>query len=239
MRRWGGHSCPPLGRQECLPHQSQVSGLNSIVSAARPSIERGSARRGDCWLATLCWTRIIEEPTLFVCPGTDDFGVITEKQPVDLRSADTIAPDAISYAGLCSGLAGRFARRSTRNFCCTGVSTASALACDDNEGPNNHEDGLNVVYFDSHVEFRQSEDGAVYAEIGKRGADPPEFQWLDSGESALAAAGGAPTPRARAIPALEILAILFVIGAAAFVLRRPVGRLLGLRRAPEEQADEE
>ncbi len=135
--------------------------------------------RGDSWLATLYWTGIVTEPKLFLCPATDDGGVLPAAPPDDLSAADAVPADAVSYAGLCKGLAGEYAHRNTRSFDESAISQASVLACDDNEGSQNHADGMNVVYFDSHVEFKPGDPSETYDLIGAKGS---EYECLDSGE---------------------------------------------------------
>jgi prepilin-type processing-associated H-X9-DG protein len=184
----GGFTLPPLSRSHNLPgvvrcraNLRQIGtgmamylnthGRNSFYSVP------ANAFRGDAWLASLYWSGLIQERRVFVCPSTDDdYTKIPPTQAVagDLTSADAIPPDAISYAGRCKGT--RFAHRNTDRFTCSGISSASMLACDDNEGTQNHEGGINVVYFDLHVEFKRDTD---YATIGAPGSD---YQYLDSGE---------------------------------------------------------
>jgi len=135
--------------------------------------------RGDSWLATLYWTGIVTEPKLFLCPATDDYGDLPAAPPDDLSAADAVPADAISYAGLCKGLAGKHAHRNTRSFDESAISQASAMACDDNEGWQNHDDGMSVVYFDSHVEFKPGDRSETYDLIGAKGS---EYECLDSGE---------------------------------------------------------
>ena len=78
-------------------------------------------------------------------------------------------------------LTGPLAGRNTHDFSESAISpSASAMACDDNEGTDNHPHGLNVVYFDDHVEWKPG--GQLYREIGEVGASIPELRYLDSGE---------------------------------------------------------
>ena len=135
--------------------------------------------RGDSWLATLYWTGIITEPKLFLCPTADDYGDLPAAPPDDLIAADAVPADAISYAGLCKGLSGKYAHRNTRWFYESAISQASVLASDDNEGWQNHGDGMSVVYFDSHVEFKCGDASETYDLIGAKGS---EYEHLDSGE---------------------------------------------------------
>jgi prepilin-type processing-associated H-X9-DG protein len=135
------------------------------------------AFRGDAWLVSLYWSGIFQEPKLFCCPSTDDDYTripATRAAAGDLTRAEAIPSGAISYAGRCRGTS--FTHRNTTSFMESGLPSASAMACDDNEGTPNHEDGINVVFFDTHVDFIE---GADYATIGAPGSD---YQYLDSGE---------------------------------------------------------
>jgi prepilin-type processing-associated H-X9-DG protein len=135
------------------------------------------AFRGDAWLVSLYWSGIIMERRVFICPGTDDdYARIPATQALagDLTRAEAIPSGAISYAGRCRGT--RFAHRNTTDFTESALASASMLACDDNEGQDNHKDGINVVYFDAHVDFIPEVD---YATIGAPGSD---YQYLDSGQ---------------------------------------------------------
>jgi hypothetical protein len=134
------------------------------------------AFRGDAWLASMYWSGMITDPRIFRCPGTDDAGVIPpiRFEAGDLSSADAIPADAISYAGRCRGTA--LTHRNSSVFTEAGLSVASILACDDNEGSQNHTDGILAVYFDTHVDFFPDADPATI------GAPGSEFKHLDSGE---------------------------------------------------------
>jgi len=136
--------------------------------------------RGDAWLATLYWAGLIDEPSVFRCPGTHDDGRLPRRPPRNLAAADAVEWDAVSYAGLCKGLT-RNRHRNTYAFvdACIAASV-SAMACDDNEGSRNHPHGLVLVYFDSHVEFKAPGGAETYDRVGTRGAGALEY--LDSGE---------------------------------------------------------
>jgi prepilin-type processing-associated H-X9-DG protein len=148
-----------------------IHGRNSTYSIP------AQAFRGDAWLASLYWSGIIMEPRVFVCPATDDdYTKIPPTQAAagDLNSADAIPADAMSYAGRCKGTT--FTHRNTSDFTESNLTSASALACDDSEGGANHQDGINVVYFDAHVDFM------VDVDLATIGAPGSEYQHLDSGE---------------------------------------------------------
>ena len=132
--------------------------------------------RGDEWLIAIYWTEICQEPRVFLNPATDDGGILPEDSSgVTFGSADTIPDSACSYAGLCKSVK---AGRDTTYFTESTITSSSALASDDNEGSTNHGDGMNVVYFDAHVEFKAN---VTYAELGT--ANPAEdwMVYMDSG----------------------------------------------------------
>jgi len=119
----------------------------------------GRARKPDDftgaeWLASLYWTQIIPDPGVFLCPSTPDDNDggkdIGRHGPPPAFGSRTV-----SYAGL-----------HYRSF--TGVDSRplpvyddlppfEPIASDDTEGAVNHGDwgygGMNVLFFDSHVEF--------------------------------------------------------------------------------------
>ena len=134
--------------------------------------------RGDCWLATLYWTEIITERKLYLCAGTDDGETLADTQPATL-DADAVGAHACSYAGLCHGLTGTLSHRNTGVFTETGLTQASAIASDDDEGAENHSDGMNVVFLDSHVEFKPGQPSDTYDLLGESGT---AYEYLDDGE---------------------------------------------------------
>jgi len=156
----------------------------------------GEAFRGDCFLAHLCWTGMLTDPAVLKCPGTRDSEILPSDRAAagDLRSALAVKAGAVSYAGLCRGLTGALTHRNTKRFHLGAINPAvSAIACDDNEGLANHWDGINVVFFDGHVEFFAGLEKAVYGVLGKENAKfnlpgvvdtPREYvaPYMDSGE---------------------------------------------------------
>ena len=151
-------------------------GGNSMYALPDPT-----SFRGDCFLAELYWSGVIEEGKVFLCPATSDNGKIPSKATRSTAfDAATVDDDAVSYAGLCKSGAGR--ALDTTEFTESTVSSSSAMACDDfdktGDSPN-HSDGVNIVYFDSHVEFKPGDD--LYKEVGTNSTDCPELHYLDSG----------------------------------------------------------
>jgi prepilin-type processing-associated H-X9-DG protein len=113
--------------------------------------------RGSDWLAVLYWTDILAEPSAFHCPAnrtaknlepldTNRDGVLAEYD--DYGKWDgSLSADCVEYAARARG---RCAGTPTESFEEGGLSYDAAIACD---LPGNHDDGINVVYFDSHVDF--------------------------------------------------------------------------------------
>jgi prepilin-type processing-associated H-X9-DG protein len=118
--------------------------------------EPADAFRGDEFVATLFWTDIVQEAMLFACPATSDTGPVNAAgdpvpMPTAWNRAGNLTDEQCSYAGRCKGVTGRYAYRNTSHvFSESLMSSASAMACDK---ADNHDDGVNVVYFDSHVSF--------------------------------------------------------------------------------------
>ena len=137
--------------------------------------------RGDVWLATLYWTKLIEEPKALRCPGTSDSGKLPQKlsDVTDCAAAAAIDDDDISYAGLCKGLTSN-THRNTLDFGVGSISeSTSALACDDDDGGSNHSDGVVIVYFDAHIDFKSGEKSETYDKVGALGAG--DLEYMDSG----------------------------------------------------------
>jgi len=143
---------------------------------------------GDTWLLSLYWNGIVKEPKLFVCPNSSDsVQEIAKLLPNDYAAA--IPANAISYTGRCHGLSSNAWRNTTdfskdAFFSKSVPFSASMMACDDAQGTDNHADGLNAVYFDSHVEFVANRDDiTAYSQVGTRGTTwaNGELEKMDSG----------------------------------------------------------
>jgi prepilin-type N-terminal cleavage/methylation domain-containing protein/prepilin-type processing-associated H-X9-DG protein len=128
--------------------------------------------RGTDWLAVLYWKEIVGDPEVFKCPAkataqdlpdasvTD--GVLTNytvgsawdgaqtgnRVEYAARGAVAMSGGALQAGTLSSGSV------ATDDFTESGMGSASPLACDAATADGtNHSDGLNVVFFDGHVEF--------------------------------------------------------------------------------------
>ncbi len=167
-------------------------GRNAVYSM--PGNSSGNFK-GDVWLASLYWTGMVGDPKVFICPSTSDdvtkftaaltedvtvSGVTVKAVPVADRDKNTaIAAHGCSYAGLCKSATNT--HRTTTYFTEASIGVTSALASDDNEGENNHGDGMNIVFFDSHVDFK-ADTGLYGAGSGAIGVSGSPYVYLDSGD---------------------------------------------------------
>ena len=136
--------------------------------------------RGDAWLASLYWSGLLQNPELFHCPSTGDNGTLSASWPVNMNAVDAVAPDAVSYAGLCLNPAGANSAESMNGFTERHMKAASPMACDERDytpgAAQNHDSGFSVVFFDTHVEFVEATD---YDAIGTTGT---VYEFMDSGD---------------------------------------------------------
>lgn len=141
--------------------------------------EPGAVFRGTEFLGSLYWTNLIKEPKVFSCPATSYTGVM----PASF-AGDGVGFEQVSYAGRCRGIAGGFAYRNTLHDLTENAMTgASALASDrlaTAGSDSNHRDGVNVVFFDSHVEFFP--DAQTYVGANTPPSPFEQLQYMDSGE---------------------------------------------------------
>ena len=125
---------------------------------------------GAEWLATLYWVQILPVPACFICPSSGDanqngqwLGDYECAGPGFAGGPDgKLQPGAVSYAALGSTSVAVYEREKLGR---TSVQVSPVpdnfpptepMACDDTEGAVNHSgagSGMNVVFFDSHVEF--------------------------------------------------------------------------------------
>jgi prepilin-type N-terminal cleavage/methylation domain-containing protein/prepilin-type processing-associated H-X9-DG protein len=155
-----GMLLPALGRARdearkvrCTANLSQLGkgmamymstkGRNSVYSV--PGAENATFS-GTEWVMSLYWEGIVSEPRVFVCPATDD-----DSTQLSTKSYDGTKIANCSYVGIDS---------SNENWTESALPSSSAMAADKRDGTNtgndavpNHSDGINVVFFDAHVEF--------------------------------------------------------------------------------------
>ncbi len=126
-----------------------------------PNTEKASFN-GSQWIASMYWTSLIREPDLYLCPSSvddnHDGGALG-------RKFTTIRDMDVSYAGR-DGRLGVIVGKMPSN---------TLMMCDDGEDPTNHDDGVNLLYFDAHVEWSSSVSPRSEGEAGKAtiGKDSP------------------------------------------------------------------
>jgi len=158
-------------------------------SFAEPAV----AFRGDIFVCTLFWSNTVREAKLFRCPATSDrgpqrdvAGVMTNiPKPTTAAAwvaATTLTDEECSYAGRCKD-SGTAYKDTAHAYTESLMGSASPMACDK---VDNHSDGVNAVYFDSHVTFIPC-DAADY--VGFNNAANAtmdialkELQYMDSGD---------------------------------------------------------
>jgi len=151
-----------------------------------PNADFGGAE----WLAALYWTKIIPDPGCFLCPSSPDdymngrdLGAFGCAGPGFQPGPDgKLKPGAVSFAAL--GATSNAAYQRIR----LGKSPTSnspirddfppnePMACDDTEGIINHgphyrDPGMNVLFFDSHVEFWPRSKVDFERGVGMAGTD--------------------------------------------------------------------
>jgi len=128
---------------------------------------------GAEWLASLYWTGVVDDPTVYICPASGD----TNRGGRDLGTRYAIpgrfGPRTVSYAGMhCYSLTDTSgnpkAAAIPHDF-----SAEEPMACDDTEGTINHGEADNgvtsVLFFDSHVESWSSTRIDLEHGVGMRG----------------------------------------------------------------------
>ncbi|MBM4037464.1 MAG: DUF1559 domain-containing protein [Planctomycetes bacterium] len=140
-----------------------LAGRPGCGTAANPQF--GGAE----WLASLHWGRypIVPDPLVYVCPSSADDnekGVLLGS--IGCPGGKPLPPQAVSYAGMhdrsvgiyVASKRGRGASYATSKLAIRDDFPPDVpMACDDTEEPINHgsrdNGGMNVLFFDSHVEW--------------------------------------------------------------------------------------
>jgi prepilin-type N-terminal cleavage/methylation domain-containing protein/prepilin-type processing-associated H-X9-DG protein len=115
--------------------------------------------RGTDWLAVLYWKDIVSDPKVFKCPAkgvgaplapldADGDGVLDEYGTWDGSKSADEAVGYVEYAG--RGKGSNVAVPTDGDFTESNLNSSTPMACNLN---GDHSDGINVVFFDSHVEF--------------------------------------------------------------------------------------
>lgn len=137
--------------------------------AGRPGCgtEATPAFGGTEWLVSLHWTQVIPDPGIYLCPSspdTNDGGTLLGS--VGTPGGKPLAPDAVSYAGMWSRSVGIYLTTKESKSATHAASSLAIrddfppnepMASDDTQAPLNHGErdngGMNILFFDSHVEY--------------------------------------------------------------------------------------
>jgi len=110
-----------------------------------------NAFRGTDWFAVEYWKEICTEPRVFHCPAKDTMQLLAPKTREELQGYAWDGSDSkncVEYAARKQGPGGTATE--TTKWTESDLPSSTPMACDMD---GNHPDGINVVYFDSHVEF--------------------------------------------------------------------------------------
>lgn len=95
---------------------------------------------GAQWIASLYWVGLLNEPDIYLCSKSGDENDMGCRLG---RKFTALSPTDVSYAGR-NGIMGAIVDK---------MPTSTVMMSDDDEGVENHDDGVNVLFFDCHVEF--------------------------------------------------------------------------------------
>jgi prepilin-type processing-associated H-X9-DG protein len=123
---------------------------------------REASFNGSQWIASMYWISMINEPDLFICPSTRDDNEAGGRLG---RRFAPLRPMDVSYAGR-NGVLGAIEDR---------VPSNTLMMSDDTEGTANHDDGVNLLYFDAHLEWNAAISPLATGRKGKPviGKDKP------------------------------------------------------------------
>jgi hypothetical protein len=132
---------------------------------------------GAEWLASLYWTGVVPDPSLFLCPASGD----SNRDGRDLGQyhdgraiAGRFGPPTVSYAGLHAySLTDKAGKPVLAPIGVNDLRTDEPIASDDTDAPVNHACrarlGMNVLYPDTRVEFKSNQEVDVEHEVGRKG----------------------------------------------------------------------
>jgi prepilin-type processing-associated H-X9-DG protein len=134
---------------------------------------------GAEWLATLYWVGITPDPDVLLCPSSRDWnsnGRDIGSYGVNDVASGFFSSQTVSYAGLWWKSVQTVSGGAVRDD----FPPYEPMACDDTQGGINHgtasNGGMNVLFFDAHVEFKTPPDVDVTTEHGSVGMRPG-FLW--------------------------------------------------------------
>lgn len=152
---------------------------------------------GAEWLASLYWTSVVPDPDVFICPSSPDTNHdgadLGAERESETFGSQTVSYAAMHYRSY-QDESGRprplvndpllrpvveepedpprkprpLTAAAVRGIC---VPDSEPMACDDTQGTINHgtrtNGGMSVLFFDSHVEFKTSEEIDVERAVGQ------------------------------------------------------------------------
>lgn len=133
----------------------------NFVKPSGTDLGKGQGFSGASFLAALYWSGVLTEPNVFICPATGDSNRRGQDLGTNPEGGDKAAnppgwnsefekPDGshISFAAKA-----QWTMPLGKPITGNGLPSDTVIASDDTDGTPNHEDGFNLLYADSHVEF--------------------------------------------------------------------------------------
>jgi hypothetical protein len=110
---------------------------------------------GAEWLASLYWTRVVPDPSVFICPASPDDNDDGHQLGCDRAIPGLFGSQTVGYAGM-----HYYSMRDDAGNPVPGAIPADyppnlPMACDDSQGESNHGSGFHIVFFDLHTEGRE------------------------------------------------------------------------------------
>jgi len=130
----------------------------------------GRTRKGDTyngaeWLASLYWTGVVPDPGVFLCPSSGDGN--RDGIDIGLRTqAATFGSQTVSYAGMHYG-----SDTDEDGAIRDDYPPNKPMGSDDTQGDINHDGGMAILFFDSHVEFRTNAELDLEHAVGDTSPD--------------------------------------------------------------------
>jgi len=115
---------------------------------------RQASFNGGQWIASMYWVSLLNEPDLYICPSSIDDNDAGGRLGGRFTA---IRPHEVSYAGR-NGALGAIDDRMPSN---------TMMMSDDTDEPANHYEGVNLLYFDAHVERNDGISPYAGGESGK------------------------------------------------------------------------
>jgi prepilin-type processing-associated H-X9-DG protein len=141
--------------------------------------EKPDTYNGAEWLASLYWTGVVPDPDVFLCPSSMDMNA--DGKDIGCKKANDcggrFSSQTVSYAGPWWKSVNTQSGGALPAYFPDPLPAANEpMACDDTQGGINHggaNGGMNILFFDSHVEFRTTAGVDVTSEHGSVGQGFP------------------------------------------------------------------